>query len=97
MSRQALRTGDRRRTCSPALACEILCCDGEQMQERTAYELRKERKFVRALPHFSEKILFIIRGVTKRVASVEPRWEDGVSDRSDELYVGTERGTRLRF
>ena len=35
-------------------------------------------------------------GVTKGVARVEPRWEDGVflgvSDRSDELYVGTERG-----
>ena len=30
--------------------------------------------------------------ITKGVASVEPRWEDGiflgVSDRSDELYVG---------
>ena len=30
------------------------------------------------------------------MARVEPRWEDGifhgVSDRSDELYVGTERG-----
>ena len=34
--------------------------------------------------------------VTKGVARVEPRWEDGfflgVSDRSDKLYVGTERG-----
>ena len=50
----------------------------------------------RALPHFAEKILFVIPGVTKGVAKVEPRWEDGiflgVSDRSDELYVGTERG-----
>ena len=38
----------------------------------------------------------MIPGVTKGVARVEPRWEDGiflgVSDRSDELYVGTERG-----
>ena len=35
-------------------------------------------------------------GVTKGVARVEPRWEDGiffgVSDRSDELDVSTERG-----
>ena len=34
-------------------------------------------------------------GVTRGVARVEPRWEDGiflgVSDRSDELHVGTER------
>ena len=41
---------------------------------------------------FAEKILFMIPGVTR----VEPRWEDGiflgVPDRSDELYVGTERG-----
>ena len=38
----------------------------------------------------------MVPGFTKGVASVEPRWEDGiflgVSDRSDELYVGTERG-----
>ena len=38
----------------------------------------------------------MVPGVTKGVASAEPRWEDGVflgvSDRSDELYVGTERG-----
>ena len=61
----------------------------------TAYELRKRRKFARALPHVAEKILFMIPGVTKGVARVGPRWEDGiflgVSDRSDELYVGTER------
>ena len=35
-------------------------------------------------------------GVTKGLARIEPRWEDGifldVSDRSDELYVGRERG-----
>ena len=63
---------------------------------KTARELRKGRKFARALPHFAEKILFTVPGVTKSVARVEPRWEDGiflgVSDRSDELYVGTERG-----
>ena len=38
----------------------------------------------------------MIPGVTKGVARVEPRWEDGVSlgvsDWSDELHVGTERG-----
>ena len=38
----------------------------------------------------------MVPGVTKSVARVESRWEDGiflgVSDRSDELYVGTERG-----
>ena len=37
----------------------------------------------------------MILGVTKGVARVEPRWEDriflGVSDRGDELYVGTGR------
>ena len=41
------------------------------------------------------KILFMIPGVTKSVARVEPRWDDGVclgvSYRSDELHVGTER------
>ena len=63
---------------------------------KTAFELRKGRKFARALPHFAEKILFMIPGVTKGVARVEPRWEDGiflaVSGRSDGLHVGTERG-----
>ena len=38
----------------------------------------------------------MILGVTKGVARVEPRWEDGiflgVSDGSDELYVGRKRG-----
>ena len=37
----------------------------------------------------------MIPGVTNGVARVEPRWEYGiflgVSDRSDELFVGTER------
>ena len=63
---------------------------------KTAYELGTGRKFARALSHFAEKILFMIPGVTKNVARVEPRWEDGiilgVFDRSDELYVDTERG-----
>ena len=63
---------------------------------KTADELRKGRKFARALPHFAEKIPCMIPGVTKGVARVEPRWEDGIflgeSDRSEELYVGTERG-----
>ena len=51
---------------------------------------------MRALPLFAEKILFMIPRATKGVARVEPRWEDGISlgvfDRSDELYVGTDRG-----
>ena len=34
---------------------------------KTAYELRKARKFARALPHFAEKILFMIPGVAKSV------------------------------
>ena len=63
---------------------------------KTAHKLRKGLKFERALPHFAEKILLMITGVTKGVARVEPRWEDGislgVSDRSDELHVGTDRG-----
>ena len=45
---------------------------------KTAYELRNGRRFARALPHFAEKILFMIPGVTKGVARVEPRWEDGI-------------------
>ena len=64
---------------------------------KTANELRKGHKFARAPPHFAEKILFMVPGVTKGVTRVEPRWEDGiflgVSDPSDELHVGTERGT----
>ena len=63
---------------------------------KTACELQKGRKFARALPHFAEKSLFTIPGVTKGMARVEPTWEDGiflgVSDRSDELHVGTEKG-----
>ena len=42
----------------------------------------------------------MIPGVTKGVARVEPRWEDGiflcVSDRSDELCVGTESMHKVR-
>ena len=45
---------------------------------KTAYELHKRRKFARALPHFADKILFMIPGVTKSVTSDEPRWEDGI-------------------
>ena len=44
---------------------------------KTAYELSKGRKFARALPHFAEKILFMIPGITKGVARAESRWEDG--------------------
>ena len=43
---------------------------------KTAHELRKGGKFARALPHFAEKILFMVPGVAKGVARVEPRWED---------------------
>ena len=32
--------------------------------DKTAYELRKGRKFARALPQFAEKILFMIPGLT---------------------------------
>ena len=101
MSRQTLWTGVSGRTPSPDLACETLRGDGEQVQGRgpdakTAYELRNWRKFARAMPHFAEKILFMMPGVTEGVARVQPRWEDaiflGVSDQSDELHVGTERG-----
>ena len=35
LPRQALRTEVRSRTSSLALACEILCCNAEQMQERS--------------------------------------------------------------
>ena len=88
LSRQTLWTGVPRRTSSLDLACEVLRGDGEQVH--------KGRKFARALPNFAENILFMILGVTKGVARVEPRWEDGiflgVSDQSDELHVGTERG-----
>ena len=66
---------------------------------KTADELRKGRKFARALPHFVEKILFMVPGVTRGVARVDPRWEDGiflgVSDWSNELCVGTEACTRF--
>ena len=78
LPRQALRTEVPRRKSSPALACEILCCDGELLQERCRrqHSLRAQgRKPARALPHSPEKILFIIPGVTKGVARVEPRWE----------------------
>ena len=63
---------------------------------KTACDLRKGRQFAQALPHFAEKILIMVPGVTKGVARVEPRCEDaiflGASDRSDELYVGRDRG-----
>ena len=45
---------------------------------RQPHELLKGRTFARALPHLAEKILFMIPGVTKEVARVEPRWEDGI-------------------
>ena len=62
---------------------------------KTAYELPKgasSREHCRSLLTRSSPW----SPATKGVARVEPRWEDGiflgVSDRSDELYVGTERG-----
>ena len=36
---------------------------------KTANDLRKGRQFARALPHFAEKILFMVPGVTKGVSS----------------------------
>ena len=35
LSRRAFRTGVHRRTSVLALTCEVLCCDGEQMLERS--------------------------------------------------------------
>ena len=68
---------------------------------KTANELRKGCKLGRALPHFAEKILFMIPGVTIGVTRVEQKWEDGIflgaSDLSDELHVGTEREACTRF
>ena len=49
------------------------------------------RKFARALPHFAEKILFMIPGVTKGASGVEPRWEDGVFLGVSDLHMGTGR------
>ena len=45
---------------------------------KTGCELRKGRKFARALPHFAEKILIMLPRTTKGVVRVEPRWEDGI-------------------
>ena len=44
----------------------------ESARVKKAVELRKARKFARALPHLAEKILFTIPEVTKGVAIVEP-------------------------
>ena len=64
---------------------------------KTAYELRKGRKFARALPHFAEKILFMVPGVTKGVARVSN--QDGRTESSlvcltgaTSFDVGAERG-----
>ena len=63
---------------------------------KTAYVLRKGRKFARALPHFVEKTSSYSLESRKvwRESNHDGRTESslGVSDRSDELYVGTERG-----
>ena len=76
LPRQTFWTGVSRRTPSPDLVCVKYsvamvnrCRRGPD--GKTAYELRKGRKFARALPHFAEKILFMIPGVTKGVARVE--------------------------
>ena len=62
---------------------------------KTAYELRKGRKFVRALPHFYGQDPLHDTWSHERMARVESRWEDrillGVSEQSDELYLGTDR------
>ena len=62
---------------------------------KTVHELRKGRKCASSTAFCGEDPLHD-PWVTKGVARVEPRWEDGiflgVSDRSGELCVGTERG-----
>ena len=45
---------------------------------KTACELGKGRKFPRSLPHFTEKILFMVPGLKKSVARIERRWVDGI-------------------
>ena len=91
MSRQTLWTGVSGRTPSLtglvkySVAMVNRCRRGPD--GKTAHEMREGRKFGRALPHFAEKILFMICGVMKGVARVEPRWEDGIF-----LGVSTERG-----
>ena len=70
---------------------------------KTAYERRKGRTFQRKVPPFGVKILDQIPGITSRShgpARVEPRWEDGVylglSDRTDEVYIGKSDGSVAR-
>ena len=50
----------------------------------------------RTLPPFAEKILYQIPGATNGPARVEPRWADGLflglSDKTDELFIGTPEG-----
>ena len=79
--------------------------DGEQVQERSRWQdsLRTARgvQVCASTAAFCGEDPLHDPGVTKGVARVEPRWEDGtflgVSDQSDELYVGTERDTCTRF
>ena len=81
------------------LACLVLHF-GQTMPERSTWSRQPTScgrgANSREPPHFVEKMLFMIPGVTKGVARVEPRWEDGVflgvSDRSDELFMGTDKG-----
>ena len=85
------------------MACEVLRNDGEQVQERSRWQdsLRAAQgtQFRESSSISPKKILIMVPGVTKGVARVEPRWEDGiflgVSDRSDELYVGTVKGMHM--
>ena len=79
----------------PQIAAMVNRCRRDQ-DGKTAYELRKSANSREQHPFFlSEKILFMIPGVTKGVERVEPRCEDevflGVSDRSEALRR-TERG-----
>ena len=96
---QALRTGVPRRTSSPALACEILCGDGEQLQERP-----RRQDSLRAAQRAQ------VRASTAAFCGQDPlhdesrkEWresnQDGRTESSlvcltgvDELHVGTERG-----
>ena len=61
---------------------------------KTAYERHKGKKYQKRLPWWSEKIMFMLAG-TKRAKS-EDRFLPGIflglSDRSDELVVGTPTG-----
>ena len=101
LPRQTLRTGVPRRTSGPALSCEMLCGSGHQLQERSRRQdssRAAQGAQVRAstTAFCGEDPLHDPWGHEGCEESNEPRWEHGIflamSDRSDELYAGTERG-----